>query len=231
MLSMPWIARKLRGTKVFARIGEDGTPEASKDGRVDIIYNLSPGAKVYRASLRNLEETGDPADDSPIRLELDESAAAGKAGSKTKSATSKATAGKPPKDAIIIYTDGACTGNPGPAGLGAVIVNRGKRTELSEYLGRGTNNIAELTAILRALQKLPAADRERPIHLHTDSSYSIGVLTKGWKAKANQELIAKIKSTLEKFPRLTLVKVKGHAGVPENERADELARKAANGRR
>jgi ribonuclease HI len=62
--------------------------------------------------------------------------------------------------------------------------------------------------------------------VHTDSQYSIGVLQKGWKAKVNQELIAKTKSLLAKRPQARLVYVPGHAGVPMNERADELAREA-----
>jgi len=66
--------------------------------------------------------------------------------------------------------------------------------------------------------------------VHTDSQYAIGVLTKGWKAKANQQLIADIKERIRNFPRLLLVYVKGHAGVPLNERADELARQAVASR-
>ncbi|RMH44471.1 MAG: ribonuclease HI [Deltaproteobacteria bacterium] len=136
-------------------------------------------------------------------------------------------------DPIVVYTDGACTGNPGPAGLGVVIRDGDDRRELSEYLGDATNNIAELTAILRALETLAdtAGATDRPVHLHTDSSYSIGVLTKNWKAKANQELIARIKRVAQAFRHLQFVKVKGHAGVPDNERADELARAAIDRRR
>ena len=77
-------------------------------------------------------------------------------------------------------------------GIGAVIVNGQERQELSEFLGTGTNNIAELTAIERALQEVPSSDRARMVVVHTDSSYSIGILDKGWKAKANKELIAEI---------------------------------------
>ena len=60
----------------------------------------------------------------------------------------------------------------------------------------------------------------------TDSSYCIGVLSKGWKAKANQELIAELRGEVSRFSDLRFVKVPGHAGVPDNERVDELAREA-----
>ena len=98
------------------------------------------------------------------------------------------------------------------------------RFELSEYLGRGTNNIAELTALLRVAEAL--AGEARPITIRTDSQYAIGVLTKGWKAKANPELIGRVKVALGRLPSFTLGYVRGHAGDPRNERADALARLA-----
>ena len=131
--------------------------------------------------------------------------------------------------AIHVYADGACSGNPGPAGLGVVVLDTESRIELSEYIGQGTNNIAELTAILRALGEL--ADSERPMVIHTDSSYSIGVLQKGWKAKANKELIADLREVLKARGGVRLVYVPGHAGVTWNERADALARAAVTSRK
>lgn len=92
-----------------------------------------------------------------------------------------------------------------------------------EYLGRSTNNVAELTAVLRGAECIPA-DAESA-EVVTDSKYAIGVLTKGWKAKANQDLILRIRRVLD-GRRIRLVYVPGHAGVPMNERADELAREA-----
>jgi ribonuclease HI len=100
----------------------------------------------------------------------------------------------------------------------------GKVHEGYEYLGTATNNIAELTAILRALEAIPP---QAPGSLiHTDSQYSIGVLSKGWKPKVNQELIAHVKKAMAARRGVRLVYVPGHAGVPLNERADELAREA-----
>ncbi|MCP4602938.1 MAG: ribonuclease HI [Proteobacteria bacterium] len=129
-------------------------------------------------------------------------------------------------ETIVAYTDGACIGNPGPAGLGYVITfPDGRQIKRGEPLGQGTNNIAELTAIARVLDLIERPTD--PVVIHTDSKYAIGVLILGWKAKANQKLIHQIKKNLARFPRLELRKVKGHAGVPENELVDDLARNAA----
>jgi ribonuclease HI len=88
-------------------------------------------------------------------------------------------------------------------------------------------------AIERGVQLATDGGRDagRPIRIHTDSGYSIGVLSKGWKAKANQELIARLRALLSTRPQVALVKVAGHAGVPENERCDQLARDAITARR
>jgi ribonuclease HI len=129
--------------------------------------------------------------------------------------------------AVEIWTDGACSGNPGPMGIGVVVIDGGERREKGEYLGVGTNNIAELTAIERGIDL--AGGGGRRMRVYTDSSYAIGVLSKGWKAKANQELIGRLRRQLAPLD-VEFVKVAGHAGVPENERCDELARDAVNGR-
>jgi ribonuclease HI len=81
--------------------------------------------------------------------------------------------------------------------------------------------------VLRAAELVP--DGARAV-VHTDSQYAIGVLTKGWKAKANQELIASVKVALARRTGWAIVYVPGHAGVPLNERADELAREAVQTR-
>src|SRR5262249_5260568 len=135
---MPWVRRNLRGTTVFVRARGDGSLVTDRDGRVDVKYKLEEGAKTYRAAARNLERTGDAGDDELVAVEEVES----------KPSTPAAAHDR---DAVIVYTDGACSGNPGPMGIGVVILDRGKRREIGEYLGEGTNNIAELTAIERAL--------------------------------------------------------------------------------
>lgn len=135
--------------------------------------------------------------------------------------------------ALEVWTDGACSGNPGPMGIGVVVIDGTRRRELGEYLGIGTNNIAELTAIERGLEiadEVAGGDARRAVRVYSDSGYAIGLLSQGWKAKANQELVARIRRRVAGVSRLEFVKVPGHAGVPENERCDELAREAINRR-
>jgi ribonuclease HI len=223
---MPWIEALLRGQRVLAKANASGAL-ADEGGRVEIRYKPNDG-RAYQAGVRNLElAPGEPLlpDDACVPAEKAPSNEDRGAARKKKEAAAKATApGAVPKDAWTVYADGACSGNPGPAGLGIVLVAPdGKIHDGYEYLGFGTNNIAELTAILRAAEALPAG---AVAVLHTDSQYSIGVLTKGWKAKANQELIANVKKALATRPTWRIVYVPGHAGVPLNERADELAREA-----
>ena len=137
---------------------------------------------------------------------------------------------------VEIFTDGACKGNPGPGGWGAIIRAGAHEKELSGGERETTNNRMEMTAVVRALAALT-----RPCHvtLHTDSRYVMDGLTKwvkgwqrnGWKtadrkpvknAELWQELIAACAPH-----RIDWVWVKGHAGHPENERADRLASDAA----
>jgi ribonuclease HI len=200
---MAWVRRNLRGTPVWARARADGMLDVGSDGKVDVKYKLDEDARIYRANPKNLEAAAG----APVPPQPDVETHPTKHDAR----------------AIVIYTDGACTGNPGPMGIGVVMLRDGERKELSEYLGHGTHNIAELTAIGRALELVPAADRGRDVLVHSDSSYAIGLLASGWKAKANQELVAQLRKQVALFPRIRFVKVAGHAGVPENERCDQLA--------
>ena len=126
---------------------------------------------------------------------------------------------------IHLWSDGACTGNPGPAGAGTVLLYRGTTTEWSTWLGEGTNNIAELVGVLQGVEGL-ARPIESDLVVHTDSQYVIGVCAKNWKAKANKELIAELKAALSDAPRVVWHWVRGHEGVELNERCDQLARDA-----
>jgi ribonuclease HI len=204
---MPFVKHRLRDSDVWAKVDAAGALVTDRDGRVEVVYKPVTGAKVYRASAKNLAAVPGEA---PIEITVGEPAPDKNA---------------PPKhDAIQVWTDGACTGNPGPAGLGVVIIDGKQRRELSEFLGEGTNNIAELTAILRGLEEVE--DKSRSVVVYSDSEYSIGVLTKPWKPKKNIELIEELRALCRRFTDLRFVKVAGHAGIPLNERTDQLAREA-----
>lgn len=125
---------------------------------------------------------------------------------------------------ICIYTDGASSGNPGPAGIGAVLIYQQNRREISRNIGIATNNVAELSAIKTAISSLKRYDL--PVRVFTDSAYAIGVLTQNWKPQANSDLVSETKQLIEKFKDLKFIKVKGHAGIKENEVADYLATSA-----
>lgn len=221
---MPWIEATLRGQRVLARARADGSL-AEEGGRVEIRYRPDD-PRAYRAAARNLVVTPGAAlepDDRCVPAAAPAPAARGAA------APAKTREHAVPARAWQAFTDGACSGNPGPAGSGVVLVEPGgKLHEGLEYLGEATNNVAELTAILRALEWIPAD--VGPIVVHTDSQYAIGVIQKGWKAKANQELVAQVKRVVQQRGAL-LRYVPGHEGVPLNERADELAREAITTRR
>lgn len=126
--------------------------------------------------------------------------------------------------AVRIYTDGASSGNPGPSGIGVVLQYGEHSKEISRHIGIATNNIAELEAIRSGLIELKNTDL--PVRVFTDSSYAFGVLALGWKAKKNKELVESIKKSILKFKDLKIIKVKGHAGIEGNERADRLATSA-----
>lgn len=214
---MPWKAFDYRGDKIWVRVLDTGKPIVRRE-LVEFRYKQGAN-KSYRTSRENIEELEGEAE-----VLSDEEFG----GQPTTPATQISEQPKLPADAetIIIYTDGACSGNPGPAGIGVHIRRPDRLTEISEYIGEATNNVAELQAILRALEALGEDERTRRIHLYTDSGWSLGVLIGGWKAKKNVQLIDKIKTRLPEFPNIELLKVRGHAGVEGNEQADALATKA-----
>ncbi len=229
---MSWARMSFRGQTVFVNVDDAGRPVLDTEGRAEMKYRESD-SKVYRPAPSNLgragQDGGAPAAPRPAGGSGSPSPArpsAKKTGAK--SSAVKRAPGPASLDTQHVWTDGACTGNPGPMGIGVLFIANQSRRELSEYLGVGTNNIAELTAIERglALAEEAAPSRDRPVRIYTDSQYSIGVLSLGWKAKANQELVARIKKRLALFPDVIFIKVAGHAGIPENETCDELARQA-----
>lgn len=133
---------------------------------------------------------------------------------------------------VHIYTDGACSGNPGPGGWGAILRYGEVEKELSGGAAQTTNNRMELMAAIKALEAL-----KKPSHvkLHTDSQYVKDGITKwlpqwiarGWKTAGkkpvkNVDLWQRLQAALEPH-KVEFIWVRGHAGHPENERADQLA--------
>ncbi len=134
---------------------------------------------------------------------------------------------------VIIHTDGACSGNPGPGGWGAILDYNGTRKELSGGEAETTNNRMELTGAILALESLK---RACAVEMHVDSAYVKDGITKwifAWKRNGWKTADKKPVKNVELWQRLDAAIaahdiswhwVKGHAGHPENERADELAR-------
>ena len=134
---------------------------------------------------------------------------------------------------VIIHTDGACSGNPGPGGWGAILEYNGTRKELSGGEAETTNNRMELTGAIMALETIK---RPCKVEMHVDSAYVKDGITKwihGWKRNGWKTADKKPVKNVELWQRLDAAIaahdiswhwVKGHAGHSENERADELAR-------
>ncbi len=144
---------------------------------------------------------------------------------------------------VTVYTDGACTGNPGPGGYGAVLMYNEHRRELSGGFRLTTNNRMEILACIVALRTL----KDRcAVRLHSDSQYVVNAMTKGWarrwqlagwkrregygadavwKEAINPDLWEQMLALCDQH-KVTFVWVRGHAGNVENERCDQLARQA-----
>lgn len=138
---------------------------------------------------------------------------------------------------VVIYTDGACSGNPGPGGYGAVLLYNGHRKELSAGFRRTTNNRMELLGAIEALRAL----KDRcSVKLHTDSQYIVNAIQQGWaerwrangwmrnkKEKAvNPDLWEQLLKLCQQH-KVEFIWVRGHSGNKENERCDALAVAAA----
>lgn len=134
---------------------------------------------------------------------------------------------------VEIFTDGACSGNPGPGGYGVILRYQGRERELSGGEKSTTNNRMELTALIEGLSALKEPCR---VTLYSDSKYVVDAIQKGWAKKwrangwmrtktdraLNVDLWEKALELLEQH-EMRFVWVKGHAGHPENERCDRLA--------
>ena len=137
---------------------------------------------------------------------------------------------------VIIYTDGACSGNPGPGGWGSILMYKGNKKEISGGKEDTTNNVMELTAVIEGLKLLKFPCK---VKLYSDSAYVVnafaqkwiyGWLKNGWKNSSkepvkNKELWEELYN-LTKIHEVEFVKVKGHSDNEYNNRCDELARNA-----
>lgn len=204
-----WKRMSFKGNKVWAAVDADNELRVEK-GMVLIKYNLNQDYE-YRVKKESLNPE-------------DQSVPAKKKSVPKKPVLKKAKEIPMPENCIRIYTDGASSGNPGPSGIGVLLIYGENQKKISRHIGWATNNIAELTAIKVGLEELKRVDL--PVVVFSDSSYSIGVLTKNWKPQKNQELIHKIRALADKFSQISFVKVEGHSGIKENEVADFLATSA-----
>ena len=137
---------------------------------------------------------------------------------------------------VTIYTDGACSGNPGAGGYGVVLMYGAAKKELSEGYEKTTNNRMELLAVIKGLEALKEPCR---VNLYSDSKYVVDAIEKGWVVKwkqnswmrnkkeraSNVDLWEQLLVMLAKH-QVKFIWVKGHADNPWNERCDELARMA-----
>lgn len=204
-----WKRVLFKGNKVWVAVDSQGAPTV-RNGRVLIKYQLDQDHEywVHENSIMALEDGKPPEKEKaprkrkPPRLEDKE----------------------PPQNAVHIYTDGACSGNPGPAGIGVLLRYGDKEKRISRYIGMATNNIAELEAIRTGLAELKTTNL--PVRVYTDSSYALGLLSKGWKPKKNTALVESIRLLLKNFKDVAFIKVKGHSGHDENEIVDQLAVRA-----
>lgn len=140
------------------------------------------------------------------------------------------------KEKVIIYTDGACSGNPGPGGWGAILMYKGNKKEISGGCKNTTNNIMEITAVIEALKCLKI---QSDVQVYSDSAYTVnafnskwiyGWIKNGWKTSngdnvKNKDLWQELYSLTQKH-NVEFIKVKGHADNEYNNRCDELARNA-----
>jgi len=206
MNKISWERKRFKKNKVWLAVDENGKP-LKKNGKALVKYQLEQEYEywVNESSVK------------PLNSSPDDSEAADDDSTKEQKEPSR-------QDSIVVYTDGASSGNPGPSGIGVFLAHKDHEKEISKNIGHATCNIAELEAVRTALLALKKFNV--PVKILTDSAYVCGTLGKEWKAEKNSELIFSIKKMMKKFKDIKFIHIKGHAGIKGNERADRLARNA-----
>jgi ribonuclease HI len=224
-----WRRMMFKGMKVWLHVDDEHQPVVS-DNKVLIKYQLDQDHEywVRKEAVKPIDPTRlrkkarrNKSDQPPARSCL------AVAGGSSLTREPEGLHGPFPPKTIAAYTDGASSGNPGPAGIGIVLRFGSHEKEISRHIGIATNNVAELMAINTALKAIRTT--QIPVRLYTDSQYCLGLLSLGWKPKRNEKLVAAIKKLMERFKDLKILKIEAHAGIDDNERADRLAREAASG--
>ncbi len=209
-----WQRMQFKRNKVWLMVDANGNPIV-RENKVLIKYNLNQDYEywVHEKSVADIDpkqlKRKFPGKKKPRHRK------------KTSSQAASIHAAARQQDAVVIFTDGASSGNPGPAGIGVVMRHGEHEKEISKAIGKATNNIAELEAIRIGLAALK--NTHLPVRVFTDSAYALGVLSLGWKAKKNIALIRSVKKLMDQLDDIELIKVPAHSGIADNERADTLA--------
>ena len=238
-----WQEAVFKGKKVWVEVDSEGAPIV-QGGRSPIRYSQAQDARIYRCSAGSVSvAAGSLAEELPSGAPQEggrarsQPSGLGKAGSRSAAQTAAAQVQAQDlidsfaHNAVVCFTDGSCRGNPGPAGLGVLVkLPDGQELTDSQFLGKGTNNIAELSAAIRAIEiSLDPANgvsAAQPIEVLTDSRYTVGIAHQNWKAKANRELCLRLRELLASRSGIRVHWVAGHAGIEGNERVDQLANMA-----
>lgn len=216
---MRWLRMLFKNkTKIYVEVDENLNPVIAENGLIRYRYQNNTDAAEYSTTKANL--TLIPGTE-PV--DLDEPAT-----KPPKQRKVPVTSVQPhsavdviPPNTIVAYTDGGASPNPGPAGSGILLMFGEHTLEIWEYLGNSTNNVAELNAILIALNNIK--NPTLPVLLYSDSNYALGVLSGRMKPKQNLDLIEKIRIRMKDFSNLQMLKVKAHIGIAHNEHVDRLA--------
>ena len=221
-MASEWVRKLFKGNKVWMATNQNGNPLTDKN-KVLIKYQLDQEHEywVKADQIHDIDLT------SSIKEKPRNHPSKNK---KLRPKTGQSDVQIKHEDGTInIYTDGASSGNPGPSGIGIIMEYGRHQREISRYIGDTTNNVAELMAVKTALLELKRKDI--PVKLYTDSKYVYSLLMEGWKAKKNLDLVNSIKQLMSQFSALEIIKVKGHAGIDGNEKADQLATQAIHAKK